>query len=58
MLEFLQQTAATDTVGWGAGLLTAGTLVIGCIYAVAMTLLPIAIVVNLIRRAASLPQIR
>lgn len=58
MLELLQQTAATDTVGWVAGILTAGVFVVACIYALAMPLIPVIIAINLIRRAVGLPQLR
>jgi hypothetical protein len=54
MLEFLQATAATDTLGWAAGVGAAFTFVIGCVYAPALPLLPIVIVINLVRQAMGL----
>lgn len=56
MQEFLQ-AAATDTLGWAAGMLTMGVFVVGSPYAVGVALLPVIVSINVARRLMGLPQL-
>ena len=51
MLAFLQATAATDTIGWAAGMLTVGVFILAAPYVLAVPLLPAVIGINLVRQA-------
>lgn len=54
MLQFLQATCATDTVGCAAGWATVSVFFLAVPYAPVPVLLPIVIGINLVRRSMGL----
>lgn len=54
MLAFLREIAATDTIGWAAGMWSAFTFVIGSVYVATLPALPVVIAINLVRQAMGL----